>query len=233
MAAPTRAVKNSLTQLLKAEQLLCYVTDRHQLPGSESAQRQLLLEKIAEAAQAGVDYVQIREKDLSARELETLARDAVRIVRNHASDPAGGLHKTTVLINSRADVALACDAGGVQLPANDISASEVRCICTGRKEGDRLTVGISCHTPEEVPEAQKQGADFVLFAPVFEKEKHRPAGLENLRLACEYSIPVFALGGVTLENAASCFGAGATGIAGIRLFQENKIANVVRELRKS
>jgi thiamine-phosphate pyrophosphorylase len=94
-----------------------------------------------------------------------------------------------------------------------------------------LTVGVSCHTPEEVPEAQQRGADFVLFAPVFEKGKQKAAGLENLRLACAYSIPVFALGGVTLENAASCFGAGATGIAGIRLFQENEIADVVRELR--
>jgi len=222
-----------LNQLLKTEQLLCYITDRHQLPGSESAQRQRLLEKMAEAAQAGVDYVQIREKDLSTRELETIVHEAVKIVRNCQFHPFDELRKTGLLINSRPDIALACGAAGVQLPANDISASDVRRICAGLKEQRRLTVGVSCHSLEEVQEAQKQGADFVLFAPVFEKEKQKPAGLENLRLACEYSIPVFALGGVTLENAASCFGAGATGIAGIRLFQENKIANVVRELRKS
>jgi len=221
-----------LTQPPKPEHLLCYITDRHQLPGSESEQGRRLLEKIAEAAQAGVDYVQIREKDSSARELETLAREAVRIVRNFPFDPAREHRKTIVLINSRTDIALACDAGGVQLRANDMVASEVRHICASSKEGRRLTIGVSCHSLEEVRKAQQQGADFALFAPVFEKGNAKPAGLENLHRACEYAIPVFALGGVTLENSASCFEAGAAGVAGIRLFQENTIADVVRELRQ-
>src|SRR4029453_5068954 len=121
----------------------CYITDRHQLPGSESEQRRRLLEKIAEAAQAGVDYVQIREKDSSARELETLAREAVRIGRNFPFDPAREHRKTIVLINSRTDIALACDAGGVQLRANDMVASEVRHICASSKEGGRLRIGVS------------------------------------------------------------------------------------------
>jgi thiamine-phosphate pyrophosphorylase len=190
------------------------------------------LDKVAEATQAGVDYVQIREKDLSARELETIAREAVKIVRNCLFDPARQDRKTIVLINSRTDMALACDAGGVQLRANDIVASEVRRICESSKEGCRLTIGVSCHSLEEVREAQQQRADFVMFAPIFEKGSAQPLGLESLRRACEYAIPVFALGGVTLENSASCFEAGAAGIAGIRLFQENTIADVVRELRR-
>ncbi len=72
-----------------------------------------------------------------------------------------------------------------------------------------------------------------MFAPVFEKQdlpELRPAGLESLRRACQYQIPVFALGGITRENAGKCLEAGATGIAGIRLFQENEIAEVVSSL---
>jgi len=220
-----------LTHLSKSERLLCYITDRNQFPGTESEQRRHLLEKVAEAAQACVDYVQIREKDLSACELEMIGREAVQIVRNSSSDPSAATRKTTVLINSRTDIVLACGAGGIQLPANDISTSEVRLICAGVKESSRLKIGVSCHTREEVREAQEQGADFVLFAPVFEKRQAKPAGLENLRRACQCAIPVFGLGGVTLENSAACFAAGAAGIAGIRLFQENAIADVVRELR--
>jgi len=211
--------------------LLCYITDRNQFPGTESERRRRLLEKVAEAAQAGVDYVQIREKDLSARELEMIGREAAQMVRDSSCDPPTASRKTTVLINSRTDIVLACGAGGIQLPANDISPPEVRRICAGVKESSPLKIGVSCHTPEEVREAQKQGADFVLFAPVFEKRQAQPAGLDNLRWACEYAIPVFALGGVTLENSAACFAAGAAGIAGIRLFQENTIADVVHGLR--
>jgi thiamine-phosphate pyrophosphorylase len=76
-----------------------------------------------------------------------------------------------------------------------------------------------------------EGADFAVFAPVFEKGNARPAGLEGLREACRASIPVLALGGVTLQNAQACLDAGAAGIAGIRLFQEHDVCQVVRTLR--
>src|SRR5256885_765563 len=107
--------------------LLYYITDRSAFPGDESSRRLRLLEKIAEATRAGVDYIQLREKDLTGRELESLARDAVCIVRE-----VGQLRTenrelgTGFLINSRTDVALATAADGVHLRADDISPQDVR-----------------------------------------------------------------------------------------------------------
>jgi thiamine-phosphate pyrophosphorylase len=96
-----------------------------------------------------------------------------------------------------------------------------------------VTVGVSCHTPAEVAKAAAQGADFAVFGPVFEKKSAQPSGLDALREACRERIPVLALGGITLENAESCVRSGAAGIAGIRLFQENAISDVVGRLRKT
>jgi thiamine-phosphate pyrophosphorylase len=93
-------------------------------------------------------------------------------------------------------------------------------------------IAVSCHTPEEVNQAAENAADLAVFAPVFEKQGSTPAGLDQLRVACRARIPVLALGGVTLQNAESCLQAGAAGIAGIRLFQENNIAEVVHRLGK-
>ena len=98
----------------------------------------------------------------------------------------------------------------------------------------RLTITQSCHSPEDVQQASDNGADLALFAPVFEKQTlpaTKPAGLEALQAACRHTIPVLALGGITLENASTCLTAGAAGIAAIRLFQENDIADMVRQLR--
>ena len=225
--------KSSLILRRTPSYLFCYITDRRQFPGDNSAQRRRLLEKIAEATRSGVDYIQLREKDLSARELETLAQEAVQIVRGFRLEAASAHQETALLINSRTDVALAAGADGVQLRADDVSPLEVRRIWT-RSKGDRArpNIGVSCHSLFEVEEAELQQADFALFAPIFEKEGAQPAGLEVLRQACRRKIPVLALGGVTLENAGRCLEAGAAGIAAIRLFQENNIADVVRELRQ-
>ena len=104
-----------------------------------------------------------------------------------------------------------------------------------------LTIGVSCHTRAEVARAAEEGADFAVFGPVFEKvlpEKERvegstrPTGLEVLHEACQEKIPVIALGGVTLKNAAACMQAGAAGIAAIRLFQENEMERVVAAFRQ-
>ncbi len=95
-------------------------------------------------------------------------------------------------------------------------------------------IAVSCHSPEEVVQAAANQATFAVFAPVFEKTGApgtSPAGLDALRQACRARIPVLALGGVTLQNAESCLQAGAAGIAAIRLFQENDIGAIVRELR--
>lgn len=210
--------------------LLYYITDRTQFPGDESARRARLLAKVREAAAAGVDYIQLREKDLSSRKLESLAREAMQILKETPSE------RTRLLINSRTDVALAVGADGVHLPAGDIPPAEVRQISQascGAGAPARVTISVSCHSVEEVRQAQQAGADLALFAPVFEKKDApgaKPAEVEALRQACQYKIPVLALGGVALDNAAACLQAGTAGIAAIRLFQENDVADIARKL---
>jgi thiamine-phosphate pyrophosphorylase len=225
--------------------LLYYITDRRAFPGDETAQRRRLLEKISEAARSGVDYIQLREKDLPTRELEKLAREAVNIVRGSSQ------LKTALLINSRTDVSLAAEADGVHLRSDDILPSEVRKLwsCgagTLARENSLQNpiIGVSCHSPQEVAQAARNKANFAVFAPIFEKHvpeqsafnkkdpRHvQPTGLSLLAEACRSQIPVLALGGITLENAHSCLEAGAAGIAAIRLFQENDIPEVTLKLR--
>lgn len=213
--------------------ILCYITDRTQFPGSESARRKRLLEKIAEAARAGVDYIQLREKGLPARVLEQLAREAMQVLLETRNSKL----ETRLLINSRADVALAVGAAGLHLRADDISPRDVRAVWAqasrNQKRGTRNPlIGVSCHTVAEVARAAAARVDFVLFGPVFEKSGSATSrGLDQLRRTCRQSVPVLALGGVTLENAGLCRDAGAGGIAAIRLFQQNDIAGVVRRLR--
>jgi thiamine-phosphate pyrophosphorylase len=209
--------------------LLYYITDRSQLAGDETARRSRLITTIAEAARCGVDYIQLREKDLSTRELETLACAAVQRLRTENQKL-----KTVFLINSRTDIALSCRAQGVHLRSNDVSPSEVRTIWTqGGGTPAQVTIGASCHTRAEVARAAQEGAEFAVFGPVFEKGRQtRPAGLEALREVCQETIPVLALGGITLENAGACIQAGAAGIAAIRLFQENQLHETVAALRR-
>ncbi len=213
--------------------LLYYITDRKQFPGNEVAQRQSLLQKVAEAARAGVDYIQLREKDLPGRQLEQLARDALRAIEKHS---APNNRSTRLLINSRTDIAIAAGCDGVHLPANDLSPLEVKNIwqLAPEKKSNFPVIGISCHSIEEVKRAAEDRADFIVFAPVFEKKSYPaagPTGLDTLHQACGQGISAFALGGVTLKNADQCFRAGASGIAGIRLFQENDVAEIVGKLR--
>ena len=218
--------------------ILYYITDRTHFPGGEADRRRQLLEKIAEAARCGVDYIQLREKDLSSQDLETLAGEAMGAIR---AGLAGAHHGASrLLINSRTDVALASGADGVHLPSGDLSPAEVRGIWSRARSlanavvSPQPSVSVSCHSPEEVAQAAAAGADLAVFAPVFEKKDSpaaRPAGLEALGQACGYRIPVLALGGVTLGNARACLEAGAAGIAAIRLFQENDVGKVVAALR--
>jgi thiamine-phosphate pyrophosphorylase len=237
---------------MPARCLLYYITDRSAFPGNESARRRRVLEKIGEAARAGVDYIQLREKDLNGRALESLAREAMNLIAHVRSE--GRVAVTSLLINSRVDVALAIGADGVHLRSDDISPRDARAIlkkdlvetaASGRAAVANTAgaaahlIAVSCHSPEEVVQAAANCASFAVFAPVFEKmtrEKKdvpgtHPAGLAALKQACRANIPVLALGGVTLLNACSCLEAGAAGIAGIRLFQENDIGAVVRQLR--
>ena len=223
---------------MAARCLLYYITDRWQFRGDESARRRALLAKIAEAAHAGIDYIQLREKDLSTRELEQLARQAVRTVQELRTENRD--LRTRLLINSRSDIAIAAGAAGVHLRSDDIAACEARGLWTQALAHSSQSVArsplfaASCHTAADVLRAESEAVDFAVFAPVFGKRQApgiQPAGLAALREACRAKIPVLALGGVNLENAASCLSAGAAGVAGIRLFQENRIEDVVRTLR--
>jgi len=234
--------------------LLYYITDRTAFAVDEPTRRRRLLEKIAEAARAGVDYIQLREKDLSTRELESLAREAVSAIHEAKKrNPSPRPLAPALLINSRTDVALAVGADGIHLRSDDISPKEVQKIWTGGNvataapgcpappgtaigstQPQRPLIAVSCHSPAEVREAAINGATFAVFAPVFEKKDApdaQPAGLSKLREACQASIPVLALGGITLQNARQCLEAGAAGIAAIRLFQEDNISEIVRNLR--
>jgi len=147
---------------------------------------------------------------------------------------------TRLLINSRSDIAIAAGADGVHLRSDDIAAHEARSLWTqalarrSQPAARNPLFAASCHTAAEIFRAESEAVDFAVFAPVFGKRQApgtQPAGLAALREACRAKIPVLALGGVNLENAASCLSAGAAGVAGIRLFQENRIEDVVRALR--
>ncbi len=162
-----------------------------------------LLEVIRDQMHLGVDFIQIREKDITARELFefTLAVLEVRDheIRSHL--PA------KILVNSRADIAVATGADGVHLPSD-----------APRQTLGELLVARSCHTLDEI---KRTDAAFVTFGPVFDSPgKGAGLGLDELRAACQLGKPVYALGGITWDNAALCMKAGAEGIAGIRLFQD-------------
>lgn len=205
--------------------LLYYITDRKQFAGTPEQQEQKLVAKIRECALGGVDFIQLREKDLTVRELERLAGAARAAIPDSSA--------TRLLINSRLDVALACGAHGVHLPGYSLPASEARniLVCGGNA---RPVIAVSTHSPDEVALAEAHGADFAIFGPVFEKSGvTNPAGIAQLAAATiRSSTPVLALGGITLENAAKCLEAGAAGIAAIRMFQDNDVAATVNALRR-
>jgi thiamine-phosphate pyrophosphorylase len=190
----------------------CYITNRHALPGAES-----LLDAIARNIADGVDWIQIREKDLSPRELLGLTHRAIALARRHTNIAA------KIIVNGLVDVALAAGADGVHLPAGSIPPRRWREITHGRAKSGFL-IGTSCHSIDEVRCSEAEGADYVVFGPVFaplsKGSDLAPRGLESLAQAAQsVRIPVLALGGITAENAFGCVSAGAAGIAGISLFQ--------------
>ena len=176
-----------------------YITDRSAL-GGESA----LLQQI-ERLGSSIDVLQVREKDLSAAALTRLVREAVRVAPPDVR----------ILVNDRADVAVAAGAHGVHLRSHAPPPRIFLSLAPG------FLVSVSCHSIEEVARASDEGADFILLAPIFATpRKGRPLGLETLAAAVRVSrSPVIALGGVSERNTASCLRAGAAGVAGIRMFQ--------------
>jgi thiamine-phosphate pyrophosphorylase len=188
---------------------------------------QTLLEIIRKASIAGITWIQIREKDLETRGLFDLARRAVAATRGT---------KTKILINDRLDVALAAGAAGVHLGETSLP---VETVVEWRRAAGRteFEIGASCHTLEAARAAEDAGADYIFFGPVFATPSKaafgEPQGIERFRSVCQaVKIPVLAIGGITVENAALCFAAGGAGLAAIRLFQESDdISAVVKSLR--
>jgi len=180
------------------------------------------------AARAGVDWIQLREKDLSGRALAELLREAVRRV------PAG----CRILLNDRLDVACALGAGGVHLGEESLSVEDARRLVRGRSEAQDFMVGASTHSLAAALSAEKAGADYLVFGPVYSTPSKAqygpPQGIERLTEVCHaVSLPVLAIGGITVENARACLEAGAAGIAAIRLFEEARdLGAVVDALRR-
>jgi thiamine-phosphate pyrophosphorylase len=250
-----------VSRLNKSERapLLCYVTDRRSLFAAEFAgarevearesvpqksrkpqahepeARKTLLQRIEDAAAAGVDWIQIREKDLSGKECSLLALEALQRTANSA---AGEAARARILVNDRLDVALAMQAGGVHLGEKSVPAQEARRLVISLHREENFLIGVSCHSLEAAKAAERDGADYLFFGPVFATRSKAaygaPQGVERLAEVCRaVSISVLAIGGITLENCADCFSAGASGIAAIGLFQGAKdLPAVVQALRK-
>lgn len=184
-----------------------------------------VLKLVEAAASAQIDLLQIREKQLSGRVLYELARQAADITRGT---------RTKLLINDRSDIASAAGADGVHLTTSSLMPEVVR-----RAFGPEFLIGVSTHSLAEAADASSNGADFVVFGPVFEtssKMQHGDSvGVEELekvarRLA---PFPVLALGGINPGNIADCVHAGVRGVAAIRMLNDPmQLAGVVREIRE-
>jgi thiamine-phosphate pyrophosphorylase len=177
-----------------------------------------VLAKIRKAITAGVDWVQIRERDLSARDLLALARRAVRAAAQSHRD-------VRIILNDRVDVALAAGAAGVHLGSESLPVRDVLRWCRAGNAPSNWLIGSSCHSLEGARGAESAGASYIFFGPVFDTPSKRPfgppQGLGNLEEVCRaVGIPVIAIGGVNRANGEECLRAGAAGVAAIRLFQE-------------
>jgi thiamine-phosphate pyrophosphorylase len=214
-------VRTPLPRELKS--ILCNVTDRRALGGVDA-----LRAAIERVVAAGVDWIQIREKDLATRQLVELACFAV-------SSAAGS--STRVIVNDRLDLALAAGAAGVHLGETSVPVSSA---AQWRRNAGRpdFLIGASCHSLESAAQAERDGANYIFFGPVFDTPSKRsfgpPQGIEKLRnVSAQLSVPVLAIGGITAENSKQCREAGAAGIAAIRLFQgANDLSAVISELKK-
>jgi len=211
------------------------VTDGHNFAAANAREAQeTLLVKIEAAADAGVDWIQIREKDISGKDCSSLTREALhRAAKSSARKTA----PTRILVNDRLDVAISQSAGGVHLGENSLPLVEVKRLVENRGNRKDFLIGVSCHSLEAARAAASRGADYLFFGPIFATPSKAafgaPQGLERLAQVCRaVSIPVLAIGGITLENAADCLAAGASGIAAIRLFQDSQdMASLVQSLR--
>src|ERR1700744_3926268 len=199
--------------------LRCAITDGTSSCFVNAATIDRLQNQVRGWAADGIDLIQLREKNLEAGAVLALAEVAMQTLHETYSP-------TKLLINTRADVAIAARAHGVHLTSdpNELTPQQVRELFT-HAGLPAPVVSISCHTPADIARARHNAADLILFGPVFEKRVDGEvvaagAGLEALALACAIAqqVPVLALGGITAENSNACLAAGAAGVAGIRTF---------------
>ena len=207
----------------------CAITDRRYFQEetrSEAVLRRQLLRLVEGWTAGGVHFIQLREKDLAAADLQSLAREMAEKI---------GRGRSRLLVNvsaaESAALAVATGADGVHLAGKPTPGAALRARqlfraagrTAGRSAGLDAIISVPCHTLDDIDVARKEQVDLMLFSPVFEKlagPQAVPQGLEALRRACAAAegIPVLALGGVTSINAQDCLTAGAAGVAGIRLF---------------
>ena len=198
--------------------LFYYITDRNQPAGIS------LVSCIRQALEWGVDFIQIREQDLTDRALYELTRRVVSL---------SGATKCRILVNGRADIALAAGAHGVHLPSTGIRISDVRPWLP-----NDFYIGVSVHSMREIRIACAEGADYILVGHLFptrSKEGYGPPlGLKFLKKACSsVPTPIFGLGGVRPEFVGSVLEAGAAGVAGISLFQRSPDFRELKRLAAS
>jgi thiamine-phosphate pyrophosphorylase len=209
--------------------IVCYVTDRRALGTCDPGEG--VTARIRAAVAAGVDWVQVREKDLAGQELLALVVLAMAFA---AREARGGNARARTIVNDRLDVALSAGADGVHLGGESLPARDAIRWCRGGNAPAEFLIGVSCHSIEEAREAENAGASYAFFGPIFEtpsKERFgAPQGIARLAEVCRaVRIPVIAIGGVSEENGPECVRAGAAGIAAIRLFQETGDAVALRK----
>ena len=194
---------------------LYLITDRHQTGGRP------LLTVVEEALQAGIKAVQLREKDLSAKELFELAQNLRRLTRQYHA---------RFFINDRVDIAMAVEADGVHLGQKSFSAKDVKRIFP------KAIIGVSTHSLDEAKKAEAGEADFITIGPIFytpsKASYGEPLGVEVIKqVRKEIHTPVFAIGGIKEDNARGVIDAGADGIAVISaVMRAEDVEEAVREM---
>jgi len=173
------------------------------------------------ALRGGARLIQLREKTLSPREVLALAHRAQKLCEVYGAQ---------LLINSRADIARAAHVAGVHLPENDLSPRDIRLTL-----GEHALCGVSVHSPASARRALEEGADYLIFGPIFPTASHPESsgeGIEKLREIVQMSSrPVFAIGGIEANSARLCIEAGAHGVAVLSAaWREANIEATIKEL---